>query len=908
MPDSPYRLPENVRPLCYRLTLEPDLTAFTFAGQAEIEVDVKEPTAEITLNAAELRIASAQILPAGLPSPYPSPRGRGNEAGVGLPSPYPSPRGRGNEAGAGGGGEAGAVEAVAIEHDAEAERATLRFPSPIPAGQAVLRTAFTGVLNDQLCGFYRSRYTDADGAERHLAATQFEATDARRAFPCWDEPAAKAAFEVTLVVPEELEAVSNMPVARTEAAPNGRKAVAFERTPPMSTYLLAFVVGDMACVEGDADDGTRVRVWATRGKEELGRFALENSIAALRYMNEYFGVPYPLAKMDHIAVPDFAAGAMENWGAITYRETALLYDPENSAPQAKQRIMEVVAHEMAHMWFGDLVTMEWWDDLWLNESFASWMGDKTVDHLYPEWEMWTQFVSHDANAALGLDGLRNSHPIEAQVDDPAEIRELFDAISYSKGGSVLRMLEDYVGPETFRDGLRAYLARHAYGNARGAHLWEAIGAAADESGLDLPTPVVPLMEAWIKQTGYPALSAEITRGGEGAQAAVTQSRFLYDRLLGEPEGDALWPTPVSIVSSGGGAAKRLLSGASDRFDVDGGADWVKLNAGQTGFFRVAYAEEEWRRLGEAVAAQSLPPVDRLGLQNDAYALVKSGRLPAAVFLDLAESYAGERDAVVWGDLAANLRGMESLLASTPHLSAFRAYARDLFAEAAEAFGWDAQPGDGHLEALRRSVVVSNFGGYGGESALREALARFRRHASGEAPLAPDVRAAAFGLAAQQGGREVYDELWRLHHAADLHEEKARILGALTRTRDAGLLADLLRRAMSGEVRSQDAPIALVQAGANPEARAQTWEFVKENWEEIDRRYGKGGFAIMRLVSIAGGFASAEREEDVRAFFEAHPAPSAARSVRQALESIRLNARWLEINAASAGERLASRAG
>ena len=861
------RLSPNVRPIRYRLTLTPDLAAFTFAGSEEVEVVVGEATAEVTLNAAELNVSRASAEP---------------EQGAPL-------------------------DAESIEHDEERERVTLRFPSPLPAGGVVLRLEFTGVLNDQLRGFYRSRYTDSDGVERYLATTQFEATDARRAFPCWDEPAVKANFEVTLVVPEELEAISNMPIASTTSAPDGRKAVAFQPTPAMSTYLLVFVVGDMACVEGTAEDGTLVRVWATRGKEELGRFALENSIAALRYMNDYFGIPYPLAKMDHIAAPDFAAGAMENWGAITYRETALLYDPENSAPQAKQRILEVVAHEMAHMWFGDLVTMEWWDDLWLNESFASWMGDKTVDHLYPEWEMWTQFVSHDTNAALGLDGLRNSHPIEANVDDPEEIRELFDAISYSKGGSVLRMLEDYVGAETFRKGLHAYLSAHAYGNARGEHLWDAINTAAEEAGLGLGVPVVPLMEAWIKQTGYPALTVEIARDGQQAEAAVAQSRFLYDHLLGEPADAALWPAPISIAQAGSGATSRhILSGERARFPVGDGAGWVKLNAGQTGFFRVAYTEEEWRRLGAAIAAGELPPVDRLGLQNDAYALVRAGHLPVTVFLELAESFTGETDAIVWGDLAANLRGLESLLAATPHLDAFRAYARALFARIAAQVGWDAQPGDGHLESLRRSIVINQFGGYGDEGTLTEALARFRRHASGEATLAPEMRAAAFGLASQQSNRDVYDALWGLYAAADLHEEKVRILGALTRTRDSALLADLLDRSLGDEVRSQDTPIVLVQAGAGPDGREQTWRFVQENWGELDRRYGKGGFAIMRLVGIAAGFASAERETDTRAFFESHPAPSAARSIQQSLESIRLNTKWLEMNGDAAGAWLASR--
>ncbi len=863
---SRFRLPSTVRPEHYRVTLAPDLEAFTFEGSESINITVDEPVAEIVLNAAELDVSSAW-----------------------LESP------------------AGRLTADRISYDEENERVALGFPEQAPAGAATLHIEFTGVLNDQLRGFYRSSYTSADGVERRLATTQFEATDARRALPCWDEPSVKASFEVTLIVPSELEAISNMPEAAVEPAPGGRKSVRFEPTPRMSTYLLAFVVGDMARVEATAADGTLVRVWATRGKERLGRFALESSVNALAYMNDYFGVAYPLPKMDHIAVPDFAAGAMENWGAITYRETALLYDPEESAAQAKQRILEVVAHEMAHMWFGDLVTMEWWDDLWLNESFASWMGDKTVDHLYPEWRMWTQFVSHDTNAALGLDGLRNSHPIEANVDDPAEIRELFDAISYSKGGSVLRMLEDYVGPETFRRGLRDYLSEHAYANARGIHLWDAINRRAQADGAGLGAPVTELMEAWIKQVGYPVVQARVDRSAPDAPVAVSQSRFLYDYLL-EPASDAtLWPTPISARQAGSDAvSKSVLSTAEGALDVRPGAGWVKLNAGQTGFYRVAYEESEWARLGTAIAAQELSPVDRLGLQNDAYALMKSGRLPATAFLSLAESFVGETDAIVWGDLAANLRGLENLLAGTPELQGYRRFAGSLFSRIAADVGWDEQPGDGHLESLRRSTVIGQLGGYGDEATLAEALRRFTAYASGGAPLRPDIRAVVFGLAAQQSNSETYSELWRLHHAADLHEEKVRILGALARVRDQELLRDLLERSMGDEVRSQDTPLVLVQAGGSPEGRHLAWEFLKERWEELDRRYGKGGFAIMRLVSIGAGFATAERETEVREFFESHPAPSAARTVQQTLESIRLNTRWAEKNLGAVGEWLASR--
>ena len=862
--DSAFRLPSAVRPERYRVTLEPDLDAFTFAGSVAIDVAVDEPVREIVLNAAELDLSSAWV----------------ERGGAGIP-------------------------AERIDYDEERERASIGFASELAAGAATLRIEFTGILNDQLRGFYRSAYVDADGVERRLATTQFEATDARRALPCWDEPSVKAEFEVTLVVPQELAAISNMPVAAEEPAPGGRKAVRFQPTPRMSTYLLAFIVGDMACVEGTAADGTLVRVWATRGKERLGQFALENSIDALAYMNDYFGIGYPLPKMDHIAVPDFAAGAMENWGAITYRETALLYDPEGSAAQAKQRILEVVAHEMAHMWFGDLVTMEWWDDLWLNESFASWMGDKTVDRLYPEWRMWTQFVSHDTNAALGLDGLRNSHSIEANVDDPAEIRELFDAISYSKGGSVLRMLEDYVGAETFRRGLHAYLSAHSYGNARGAHLWDAINGAANASDAPPAVPVTELMEAWIKQVGYPVVNAGVDRAS-GAPVAVAQERFLYDYLLDPASDDTLWPVPVSVArEDGGGPAKGVLAVREGDLGVAPGGGWVKLNAGQTGFYRVGYAEEEWARLGGAVAAQQLPPVDRLGLQNDAYALMKAGRLPATVFLSLAESFTGETDAVVWGDLAANLRGLEGLLAGAPSLDAYRAYAGSLFARIADDVGWDEQPGDGHLESLRRSIVVGQRGFYGDAPTLAEAQRRFTAYASEGAPLRPDIRAIVFGLAAQQSQRDVYDALWRLYHEAELHEEKVRILGALTRVRDHALLRDVLERSMGDEVRSQDTPIVLIQASGS-EGRDLTWDFVKEHWGELDRRYGKGGFAIMRIVSIASSFASAEREEEVRAFFEANPAPSASRTIQQTLESIRLNARWTERNLGAVADWLASR--
>ncbi len=854
-----YRLSTNVLPERYQITLTPDLEAFTFEGHETVTVSVSAPTAVIEMNAAELTVHSASVTLAD-----------------------------------------GSSLNATVEVDEAAEWLKLAFPQQLPTGEAQLRLSFTGTLNDQMRGFYRSRYTAADGSTKYMATTQFEATDARRAFPCWDEPSVKAVFEMTLVIPEGLTAISNMPEAANGPAPDGRRAVRLQPSPRMSTYLVAFVVGDMACVQGTADNRTLVRVWATRGNEEKGRFALENSIKILHYMNGYFGIDYPLPKMDHIAIPDFAAGAMENWGAITYRETALLFDPQNSAAQARQRILEVVAHEMAHMWFGDLVTMEWWDDLWLNESFASWMGDKAVDHLYPEWEMWTQFVSQDTNSALSLDGLRNSHPIEVEVKDPAEIRELFDAISYSKGGSVLRMIEDFLGAETFRQGLHRYLASHSYGNARTEHLWHALAETSNK-------PVTTIMDSWVKQTGYPVLTADVRREGASSTISLTQKRFLYDNLLDTASADGvMWQVPVTIAQ--GGADRKtsfLMADRSASVALPSADTWTKVNAGQTAFFRVNYPLDEWERLKQAVLDLDLPSTDRLGLQNDAYALVRAGYLSATAFLSLAEAYVSETDAPVWGDLAANLRGLEGLLIDAPFIDQYREFARGLFDKIVQKVGWDARPGEGHLDALLRSTVIGQHGAYGGRSTLAEAQRRFDKYLQDPASLHPDLRGVTLGLVAQQGARDAYDTLWRLEKQATLHEEKVRILGALTRFQDQSLLRDLLSKSLSEDIRSQDAPLVIVSTAGNSKGRDLTWDFIKDNWTELDRRYGKGGFAIMRLVSITGGFTTLEREQEVGDFFQSHPAPSAARTIQQSLERIRLNAKWLERNRDEVGGWLAA---
>ena len=844
-------LPSNVKPSKYRMTLQPDLETFTFKGEQTVDIEIVEPTARIKLNAAELEISRVALLRNGA-----------------------------------------STTAHSVSLDTDSETATLDFGKTISPGAAQLEMEFTGVLNDRLVGFYRSEYQDAEGETRYLATTQFEATDARRAFPCWDEPAQKAVFDVTLAFADGYQAVSNTPILEESNPALGLKSVRFGETPVMSTYLLAFVVGDLISVHADAADGTTVGIWTTRGKENQAGFALDTSVKLLGYFNEYFNIPYPLPKLDHIAIPDFAAGAMENWGCVTYRETALLVDPENSSAGTRQRVAEVVAHEMAHMWFGDLVTMEWWDDLWLNESFASWMGTKAVDWLFPDWEMWTQFVNMDTNRALTLDGLRNSHPIEQEVKNPAEVSQLFDAISYSKGGSVIRMLEQFLGPEVFQGGLYRYLKGHEYGNARTHDLWAAL---EEESGL----PVTSIMDSWVLQTGYPVIRVEAARKADEVEISLSQERFVYDRLLGDEESNPeVWQVPVSVSAPGSASASTVMDSKEAILTLptaNPAEDWYKVNSEQTGFFRVNYGGGDWQRLAPAVSALQLPATDRLGIQNDAYALSRAGLLPITQFLELAGSYSGETDASVWSDLASNLRDIEQLIYGEPVHPAYQRFARELFSPAARRAGWTPRPEDGHLDSLLRSTVLGQSGSYNDSETLSQASELFQRYLSDPEGVHPDLRGVVFSLAAQAGDRTTFDQLWELEGRATLQEEKIRLLLAMSRFQGTVLLNETLERAISPRVRSQDTITVVASVAANPAGREPAWEFVKNNWAEFDRRYGGGGFGLMRLVSICNSFTTVEQMADVEDFFTENPAPAAERTIRQALERMRLNIRWLEQN-------------
>ncbi len=863
-PSSDYRLPGNVLPIRYNILLEPDLEKFTFEGEETIEIDVKKQTRSISLNSNGLHIISAELV---------------------LDNKNP-------------------VKPEKIETDKPKETISINFRENIKPGPASLNIKFTGTLNDQLRGFYRSKYKNPEGETCYLATTQFEATDARRAFPCWDDPAIKSTFKVSLAIPDDLTAISNTSIEKEIKNPGGKKTVSFGETPKMSTYLLAFIVGDFRYVEKKSQNGTLLRIWATRGNEERGRFALDVTYKLLQYFNDYFGIPYPMEKLDQIAIPDFAAGAMENWGAITYRETVLLFDPKNSTANTKQRIAEVIAHEMAHQWFGDLVTMEWWDDLWLNESFASWMGNKATDKIFPEWCMWTQFISADMGAGMSLDALRNSHPIEAHVKDPAEIRELFDAISYSKGAGTIRMLEQFLGEEIFRKGIGKYLLENSYSNARTEHLWKALEEVSGK-------PVTEIMDTWIKQIGFPFLQAVTKRSKDRIELNLTQNRFLYDSLIRPSTDETVWKIPINIEAENCDKKTSFVMDKKDSkisiADKKAQNSWIKINSEQSGFYIVDYHAEDRERLKRAVASKRLSANDRLGLQSDSYALMKAGHIPAIFFLSMLEAYRNEMDATVLGEIATALRKIETLLFHKPSLPKFHKFARGIFAPIAKKIGWEPKPNDSHLDSLRRSIVLGQLGYYGDKKILKEAKKRFENYVKNPSLLHPDLRGIVFNLAAQQGNKKTYKTFLELEKKAVLHEEKLRLLGALSHFRQKDLLKKTLQLALDPKkVRSQDTVYLIGQVFSSKHGHKLAWKFIKSNWAELDRRYGDGGFAITKLISLTGSFSKLSMSKDVEEFFKKHPTPSASRTIQQSLERIRLNANWLKKNKTSMSGWLASK--
>ncbi len=844
---DPYRLPRAVVPSRYEIRLEPDLGAATFTGVETVTVTVEEPVSAIVLNAAELEIQEIVAR---------------DEQGTTL-------RGKATP-------------------DPAAERARLAFSEPLAPGTWRLTLRFTGTLGSRLHGFYRSAYRDATGAERFLAATQFEATDARRAFPCWDEPAFKAAFEVKLVVDEGLTALSNTAAVGERPLPGtGKKEVAFAPTIKMSTYLVAFAVGDFEATEPVMVEGTPIRVWCVRGKRHLAGSAREAAAFSLRFFQDYYGLPYPGDKLDLIALPDFAAGAMENLGLITFRETALLVDAEAASHAELERVADVVAHEIAHMWFGDLVTMAWWNGLWLNEAFATFMEMLAVDAFRPAWERWVTFGVSRASA-LHVDGLWSSRPIEFPVAAPRDADAMFDVLTYEKGAAVLRMLEQYLGPEVFRAGVRRYLVEHRYANAETTDLWKALGEATTD-------PVPAIMDGWIFRPGYPVVTVGPDPAGAGLILAQRRFTYLPDGAR-EPE---LWHVPVTLRVSLSGQVRRirlLLGSAEERVALEGTPDWVVVNEGGHGFYRVRYAPDLLAgltgRLYEALSA-----IERFGLVNDAWAAALAGLMPAAEYLELTAHFRGETDRNVWAALVGSFGSLYRVIAPAER-PGLEVLVRDRLGPAAARLGWEPQPGEGELTRQLRGDLLRALGTLGNDATIQaEARERYARYLADRSAVDPNVVPALVAILAHAGGEAEYAEFLDRFKTATTPQEEQRYLYALAGFRQPGLIEKTLERTISGEVRVQDGPFLLRGLLASVHSRELAWGFVKERWETLERRFPpKSG--LRRMCEGITALATPELEADVRAFFGSRGITLGGKTLEQYLEQLHVAVAFGEREAAA----------
>ncbi|KAL1552325.1 AP-1 complex subunit mu-1-like [Salvia divinorum] len=843
------RLPKFAIPKRYDLKLKPDLTACKFTGAVQISVDVVSDTKFLVLNAAELSVNSKSV----------------NFASANK-----------------------VLEAVEMELFEEDEIVVLEFKESLPIGVGVLSMEFEGTLNDRMKGFYRSTY-EHNGEKKNMAVTQFEPADARRCFPCWDEPACKATFKITLEVPSDLLALSNMPI--TEEKQNGNlKTVYYQESPIMSTYLVAVVVGLFDYVEDNTPDGINVKVYCQVGKASQGKFALEVAVKTLGLYKEYFAVPYSLPKLDMIAIPDFAAGAMENYGLVTYRETALLYDEKHSAAANKQRVATVVAHELAHQWFGNLVTMEWWTHLWLNEGFATWVSYLAADSLFPDWKIWTQFLD-ECTEGLRLDGLAESHPIEVDINHASEIDEIFDAISYRKGASVIRMLQSYLGPESFQRGLASYVKKYACSNAKTEDLWSAL---QEESG----EPVNKLMNSWTKQVGYPVVSVKL----KNQSLEFDQSRFLFTGS----HGDGQWVVPITLCCGSYDARKSfLLESKSKTLDVKDllgasgslGHPWIKVNVEQTGFYRVKYDEDLSAGLRNAIERKYLSTCDRNGILDDYYSLSMSCEQSMTSLLALMSAYREEPEYTVLSNLISVSSKVAKIVAdSSPELVGdVKLFFINLFQNSAERLGWDPKPGESHLDSMLRGELLTALASFGHEATLVEANKRFRifledRNAT---VLPPDLRRAVY-VAVMQGvnksNKSGYESLLRIYRETDLSQEKTRILGSLGTCRDPEIIQEFLDFLLSSEVRSQDVVFGL---SVSSESRETAWNWLKAKWDHLTKTYG-AGFLITRFISaIVSPFSSYEKAGEVEEFFSSRMKPYIARTLKQSIERVHINAAWVK---------------
>jgi len=817
------RIPQNAVPIHYDISLTPDIESAKFSGSERIEVVLAQPANSITLNAVDITFLTVSA-----------------QAGNALPI-------------------AGEVSLAP-----EKEQATLVFPAELPAGKVKLTIQYSGVMNDEPLGFYRFK-----SGVHNYASTSLEATNARRAFPSFDEPALKATFDIALTIDAGDMAISNsavisdQPVLPVSGA--ARHTVRFDTTPKLSTYLVAFLVGDFECISGESDK-TTLRVCTLPGKSETGRIALSTAEYVLHDYNERFGIRYPLPKLDLIALPELKSAGLENFGAITFRETSLLVDGKSASLDQKKEVALTVAHEVAHQWFGDLVTMQWWDNLWLNEGLATWISSKTMARLHPDWH----FAEDDAETldqSLSLDSQRTTHAIRTKADTPSEIAEMFDGIAYGKSAAMLRMVEEYVGEKTFMLGVHNYLVAHAYGNAAADDFWNAQVAASKK-------PVDRIMSSLVDLPGVPLLSFKANKNG---YVEVTQRRFFSD-LSGDRETSAHWSLAVCFRTSVHPVC--VLMDASDQEVRVPASTLLFANAGGVSFFRSYYQGPIYRSL-LAHAASSLRPEERIVMIGDELALMRAGMASVADNLDMVAAISAESNPAILQKALDAVQIIENQIATDQDRQKLEAWVRKQFLPAYLALG--AAPAAINSESqekrLLRSVLFLALGEAKYPAVLAEARKLSENFIADQASVEPSLAAASLYLAATNGDAGLYDQLVALRRSSADPEVQSTALFLTTHFSDPALLKRTLDSITSGKSPGHNNGTMLAILLRNRETQPQTWTYVTEHWASVEPIAGP------RLVAAAGTFCSAESHDEVLNFFNLHEVRGAERALKETAESI-----------------------
>jgi puromycin-sensitive aminopeptidase len=817
-----------VAPTHYDIRLELDLETFTFQGSVGIDLDVTEATDSLVLNAAEVEIKSATL--------------------------------------------SNGVEIAEIAYDYDMDRATLSLGSTIGPGAYRLDIEHSGIINDQLRGLYRSVYRDAEGVEHPLATSQCQSTDARRIFPCWDEPDFKATYQTTMVVADGLEAYSNTSELDRVSLDDGRVEFRFDKTMKMSTYLLAFIAGPFEATEPRLVRGTPIRIVVPRGNVHLTDIAMDNAVFCFEYLSDYYGIPYPADKLDHIAIPDFAAGAMENVGLITYRDAYLVIDPAKASQGELQNSLDVIGHEIAHQWFGNLVTMAWWEGAWLNEAFASFMELKATDAMRPEWKRWLAFANLEVPWAMGTDQLKSTRPIEFEVTSPEEVDQMFDAITYGKGSAVLHMIDEFIGVENFRKGVGDYLRKHAYANTVTSDLWEGLDGASEY-------PVSAIMDTWVYQRGFPQIDVKKVDGG----VRLSQRRYL---VIPDESDTTIWKVPVQVRGVADGKpfeVKYLLEEDEGVVPLEGEIEWVVANAGGHGFYRTSYSDDLFGALLTHVA--SLDDIERYTLVSDTLGFVRNGQLSTVNFLDLVAQFANEEEQAIWAVITGGLALLEHHALAEEARPDFERFVSDLVTPALDRLGWEVRDADTDLQRKLRGDLIATLGNLARAGDTIERCSSIVADVLAGVQVDPEVATAALAVYARNGGAEEYETLWKVYKESTTPLDQVRYLRSVASVESPDQALTTLDRVADGDIRTQDGfwVFARLLTG---KAGPAVWEKSRERWDDV--LAAMPGMTRTRIAEGISALSQPEVAASVRGHFAEHPVPEAGRSIEQNLEKLDAN--------------------